>query len=182
LTRRLALTPLLLLLALAPPARAVPITQYAFGRVTRDFSAATPGVIPPRTFAVGEGVSIRYVYDLDAPGGPSVRFDLFTAGGMEVHQQAPPAFASVQGAWPDLRIRSSADIWLLDLRYSGGVGVLDYEIDLPSSVAGFRASVQRTDTFLPADSPVPEPSTLSLGAIGAGVLGLAWARRRGGAR
>jgi hypothetical protein len=178
--RRLAAIALLLLLS--APARAVPITQYAFGRVVRDQSVDFPNFRPPRTFALGEGVTLRITYDLDPPVSPpggraTVAFDLLTAGGFESHQGFATG-TSVQGAWPDLRLRASLDPWLIDLQYAGGLGSLLYEVDFPNGVVGFRATVQRTDTFLPADSPIPEPSTLALGAIGAGVLGLAWTRRR----
>jgi hypothetical protein len=164
-------------------ARAVPITGYAFGHVVEDLSAAWPHFIPPRTFAFGERVTLRYTYDLDPPDPawgprPEVRFEVFTAGGHEQRTDFASS-TSVQGDWPDFRLRLAADPWSYDLRFAGGEGTLPYEVDYPNGVAGFRAVVDRTDEFLPVDFPAPEPSTLALGGIG-GVLalGYAWRRKR----
>ena len=165
----------------SPAARAVPITGYAFGYITKDYSTDYPNALPPRTFTVGERVTLSYTYDADVAGFPaakSVAFLVLTGSGFELDVRSP-AFGIIQGAWPDLRLAAATPLSTLELRFVNGEGIFSYEVDLPSYVAGFRASVIRTDTFLPVDAPVPEPSTLALGGIG-GVLalGYAWRRRR----
>lgn len=175
-TTRLA--PLLLVFALAAPgpARAVPITVYAFGHVTEDL---TVGQGAPRTFAVGERVTVRCTYDLDPPipdwgGRPSVEFEVMTSGGYSRLEDFA-TMSVVHESDGRFRAWSSYDPWLFDLQFIGDGGMLVHEVDLDLMSWGFRAVVSRTDTFLPVTMHAPEPSTMAMALIG-GAIAAAWRR------
>ncbi len=180
-TRRPFALLLFLLAVVATPARAMPITGYAIGQVTENRSFFSPGGGPrPYEFTVGEAVYVRFTYDLDPPaplfpGWKSVMFDLATGSGFS--RQTPLAtFTRAEVAGESLYLVASQDPWTVDLRFVGDVGRIDYSRDLGAPTEGFLATLTRV-----ADDsafPTPEPSTLSMGLVGVGMLGVAVMRRR----
>jgi hypothetical protein len=102
--------------------------------------------------------------------GATDRFELefYTGtGGITLTYTDPTGTALASTALPTL-----ADL----LRFPGGT--LDFYREGRFD-QGFRSTVRQVADA--SDFPVPEPSTLALGAIGVGVLGLAGMRRRKGA-
>ncbi len=176
------LTLALIVLCAASDAHAVPVTGYAMGRVTENRSTTFPSFPRPYRFTPGEGVYLRFTYDLDPPQTTStmrarIAVDLFTEHGFRLEFFSSPSSQStgseVGGV---LRLDLASDPMSIDLGFTGSVGTIFYSRDLGSPSEGFRADVVRVADA--SDFPVPEPSTLALGAIGAGVLGVAGMRRR----
>ena len=175
--------PLLLLLVAvaAPPARALPITGYAIGQVTENRSFDSPGGGPrPYEFTVGEAVFVRFTYDLDPPAPPfpgwlPITVDLATGGGF-TFRTSFPTFTRGEEDGETLTLVVARDPWTVDLRFVGDTGRMEYARDLGVPGEGFLAALTRV-----ADDsafPTPEPSTLVMGLVGVGLLGLAEMRRR----
>jgi hypothetical protein len=167
----------LAVLVLSPAARAVPITGYAVGTVLREHDARIVGF--PR-FAVGSPVYVRYTYDLDPAtplphpfGQPHVRLE-FQAGGITSGAIFSFTRAVVDG--DSLFLEGATNLAGSVLRMDGDSGTFEWSVDLGGPTGGFLAAVTRVaddSTF-----PTPEPSTLVMGLVGAGLLGIAWNRRR----
>jgi hypothetical protein len=119
----------------APPARAMPITGYAIGRVTENRSFYSPGGGPrPYEFTVGEAVYVRFTYVLDPhaplfPDWKSVTFDLVTGSGFS-RQEPFATFTRVEVAGESLYLVASQDPGAVDLRFVGDIGRIDFSRDL----------------------------------------------------
>ena len=175
---------LLLLVAIAtPPARALPVTGYAMGQVTENRSFSSPSGGPaPYEFTVGEAVYVRFTYDLDPPPSPfpdpdrfPLTVDLATGGGFTFRALLPTFTRGVENG-ETLILIALRDPWTVDLRFVGDTGWMVYQRDLGVPGEGFLAALTRV-----ADDsafPTPEPSTLVMGLVGVGLLGLAGMRRR----
>lgn len=171
----------MIVLLSASSAHAVPITGFAVGTVTMD--RVSLGFYPvPYIFTVGESVSVRFTYDTDPvfqqPGGGAwIEFDITTGGGF-AFRTSIPTFTRVVDTGEGLTLVAFRDPWIIDLRFVGDTGRIEYSRDLGAPGEGFIASLTRVA------SPVPEPSTLALGLVGTAVAGLArrgWTRRRAAA-
>lgn len=170
--------PALILLSLAPDARAILVTGYAIGTVTNNFSEG-PKAYP---FAVGQPIYLRYQYDLD-PSLPTPRVGvlILTDDGLHFEMGTEVGggrmnFATVSGA--NLSLDAEKIDRNVTIRLVGDNGFMTGYREISTLASdGFRADIHRVSG--PEDFPVPEPSTLVSGMIGAGLLGLAaWRRRR----
>jgi hypothetical protein len=172
--------PLCLFLLLAPaPAQAVLITGYALGSVTRNGSSG-PGA---HHFFPGENVYLVFQYDLDpALFMPRIGLDASTTDGFQILFTTgigPPK--SNIGFERDsiLSLNTSDGSRDARIRFDGDVGTLEIfrERNNGTTIDAFDASLVRLEG--PISLPLPEPSGLVLGAIGAGLVGfMGWRRRR----
>lgn len=111
------------------------------------------------------------------PRRPQIDFTLATAGGFRARMNSSDAGLVFGSDGPaGLRLRVALDPREMDLSLGLAVGRFTYTRDGGVGSEGFDADMVRV-----ADSsgfPVPEPSTMAMGAIGVGMLGLAEVRRR----
>lgn len=176
------------LLLLAPAAGATPITLYGTGSIETAYSFAAPGHEPFYKFAVGEAIALEVTYDLtpfNNPGYVPVWFFATTAGGgyVSITPRDGDGFGSV----------GIVDGVLRGLNTVDGTGsiYMDFDDDsmhvnfgrddgTGSAGHGFTATVTRQE--LPGVLAAPEPSAMTLGLVGAGLVGLARLRRKVGRR
>jgi hypothetical protein len=196
--RPLALA-LVVLLSASSSAHAVLVTGRAMGTITSNDSSPRAPIAPGDTVSVtftydparaGSSFVIptgRRYFDIQP-----WTFSLTTGGGFRggaVSDRTSPGFASV--------VDGPTDIFELELSFHGFTGItltftdptgtalsstalptLEELLRFPGGTLGFGREappdVYFGATVVPvADFPVPEPSTLALGLIGVGVLGLA---------
>lgn len=171
--------PLALALAVlcTSPAHAVPVTSYAMGVVAEDRSVPSP-FLPVHVFTPGEAVYVEYTIDDDPGAGypfpARLRVELFTADGWRSILMTNNLLPGIsEGGGDSLRFAQTDR----GVELSAGVGgFLAYSRDIGPAGEGFLATLAPAD---PADFPAPEPSTLALGLVGVGLLGLGRAIRQG---
>ena len=170
----------LLLMLLAPaPARAVLVTGYGLATVTRNDSIG-PGSYQ---FFVGESVYLVFQYEFD-PTLPMPRIGLTaeTGNGFNILfttgiGPGKSNIGSENGTF--LSLNTSDMSRDARIRLDGDTGTFDVfrEFNNGRSIDSFAASLMRLAG--PIAVPLPEPSTLALGLVGAGVVLLGrWRKRR----
>ena len=169
------LAPLLLLVALAAPARAVPITVHALGNIITRSPAPAGSGLPG--FGLGERVAIRLMYDLDPSDPiwgerPAISAEMYTGGGYADLFTAPVATSAVEGTG-QVHLRLSDDLRDYDFQMAGGIAVLRFRAFAGSASTSFAAELGRTESFLPVTYHADEPSGLMLALVGA-ALASAW--------
>lgn len=173
-----------LLLLLAPAARAVPITGYAIGEVTTNDTAGGAGHPSVYTFTPGETVYLAFTYELDPPEGyrypAKLDFNLATSGGfraLHVTNAGPGGRSTGSDSGGVLRLLLDQGLRELGMTLAGDTGSISWSYDAGSNTEGFQGTLTRvadTSTF-----PLPEPSGIAMGMIGACGLGLVrWRKRR----
>jgi PEP-CTERM motif len=133
-------------------------------------------------FTLGELVFIRFVYDLDAPpitptSTARIAVEISSEFGFRrAFSSSGLTRSSGSEAGGVLRLNLDFDPIHFALSLGESFGTIAYTRDGGAGNEGFDANLTRVpDASL---FPAPEPSTLAMGAIGAGVLALAGMRRR----
>ena len=181
LPRRIALTAAALLALTVTRARAVPVTSYAAGVVTEDRSASSP-FNPVYVFTPGERLWVEFTIDEDPgehyPFPARLAVNLFTEWGFRVVLKSNNLLPGTsEGTVADGGGSLSFAQTDRSIRLSVGPlgGDVEYSRDAGASTQAFAGTLESIGV---EDMPVPEPGTLTLGAIGAGGLGLVGLGRR----
>lgn len=183
------------LLLLAPVARAMPVTYSGTGTIETAYSYyhSTPGWGPLYDFAVGETVHVEVTYELtpyNNPGYVPVWFFASTSGGGYVSIVPDDAIGGqgyvteVDGVLRAINtVDGTGSVYIFpDAGGGDGEVLVNFGRDDGTGSVGHGFSTHLTLARSPADLPfpAPEPSTLAMGLVGVGLVGLARWRRRSG--
>lgn len=181
--RRLLLPALLLLPLPVPSARATMVTGYAMGRVGINRSSSWSPDFPAYVFTPGEQVYLTFQYDdgldplldPDRAGAEVSTSTGYSASTPYMHRNSGSAIFFEGGVLARLLLTDSQERDFT-MRFAGDTVQLHYFDTSPAGGDGFDAVLTLVDG--PEAFTAPEPSSLTLGLVGAALAGVGWMRRR----